>query len=82
MELQSILVTKRQEGWIKFSIGNVVESWLNHPNKNFGLVVVAEDMQHRPLNTFMLFDSYNCSAQNSNAMFFLHFKRLQVTDRK
>ena len=59
------LVTKREEGWIKFNISGTVASWLNNSKKNFGLVVIAEDMQKRVLNANLLFENFNCSVNSS-----------------
>ena len=62
--VSSHVVSRDHEGWIKLDMKSAVESWLDKPKKNFGILVVTEDSEDRILKPEHVFVTPNCSDEN------------------
>ena len=62
--MSSQVVAKHFQGWVKLDMKAAVQSWLDKPKKNFGLLVVAENSDRMLLKPEEVFVTPNCSVED------------------
>jgi len=60
------IVQKDYTGWIRLNVTEAVLSWKQHPAKNYGIKITAQDSTERDIPTELIFNPSSCENDTSD----------------